>query len=398
MQLLPSLIVGLAIWFGVPDHDELTPTAIHILAVFMRYVFRSCLNLLQKKTTNMSQFSSIIALLTTRLDMSLIVLFGLVVLSLTQSFQCTDAVTGGSVECRLCQSRDPISGDLYHCDGRAQSFRQSLDGFSTPVVWLIFAAFHLGRAVDITRLGKRASVQLIQLFGTSTLGLAYSIEICEVVLAPFVPSNTARGGGIVLPVVSSLTASLGSTVDQDPQLGALLSLVGAHSNLVSASLFMTGMAANPLVVSKAKVVFPHINFNFVRWTVGASVPALVSLILMPILFSWWCDTRRQIGSGEHVKNLTEEQLEELGPMATCEKVYDLFELLCHIVDFIMSDDDFIVIQMLCIILVICLMLWVGSDMDSGLVALLGILLLLLTDVLTWKDVAGNTNAVSHSCH
>ncbi|KAG2174890.1 hypothetical protein INT43_005952 [Umbelopsis isabellina] len=346
VQLLPSLIVGLAIWFGVPDHDELTPTAIHILAVFM---------------------SSIVALLTTRLDMSLIVLFGLVILSLTRSFQCTDAVTGGSVECRLCQSRDPISGDLYHCDGRAQSFRQSLEGFSTPVVWLIFAAFHLGRAVDITRLGKRASVQLIQLFGTSTLGLAYSIEICEVVLAPFVPSNTARGGGIVLPVVSSLTASLGSTVDQDPQLGALLSLVGAHSNLVSASLFMTGMAANPLVVSKAKVVFPHINFNFVRWTIGASVPALVSLILMPILFSWWCDTRRQIGSGEQVKNLTEEQLKELGPIATCEK-------------------------MLCIILVICLMLWVGSDLDSGLVALLGILLLLLTDVLTWKDVAGNTNA------
>ncbi|CAM0140273.1 unnamed protein product [Umbelopsis sp. WA50703] len=88
---------------------------------------------------------------------------------------------------------------------------------------------------------------------------------------------------------------------------------------------------------------------------------------MPILFSWWCDTRRQIGSGEQIKKLTEEQLEALGPMATCEKL-------------------------LCIILVICLMLWVGSDLDSGLVALFGILLLLLSDVLTWKEVAGNTNA------
>jgi divalent anion:Na+ symporter, DASS family len=40
------------------------------------------------------------------------------------------------------------------------------------------------------------------------------------------------------------------------------------------------------------------------------------------------------------------------------------------------------------------MLWVGSDLDSGLVALLGITLLLFTDTLTWKDIVANTNAVS----
>lgn len=40
------------------------------------------------------------------------------------------------------------------------------------------------------------------------------------------------------------------------------------------------------------------------------------------------------------------------------------------------------------------MLWVGSDLDSGLVALLGITLLLFTDTLNWKDIVTNTNAVS----
>lgn len=264
--------------------------------------------------------STIVALLTTTVDISVIVLLGLVVLSVTRSFQCVDTLTGSSVECRLCQTVDPVHGDIYHCDGQAQAFQQSLKGFSTPVVWLIFAAFHLGRAVDVTKLGKRAAVLLVQIFGNSTLGLAYAVEISELLLAPFVPSNTARGGGIVLPMVASLTSSLGSTIDQDPQLGALLSLVGSHSNLVSASLFMTGMAANPLVVTKAKVVFPGIDFNFVQWTVGASVPALVTLLMMPILFAWWCNVERHFRSGDQVKLLVNEQLSDLGSMAACEKV------------------------------------------------------------------------------
>jgi DASS family divalent anion:Na+ symporter len=273
-----------------------------------------------ERSLNHSSYSTIVALLSTTVDLSIIVLLALVVLSITQSFQCIDTVTGESLECRLCQTHDPMTGDLYHCDGQAQSFQQSLKGFSTPVVWLIFAAFHLGRAVDVTKLGKRAAVLLVQLFGNSTLGLAYAIEISEVLLAPFVPSNTARGGGIVLPVVTSLTTSLGSTIDQDPELGALLSLVGSHSNLVSASLFMTGMAANPLVVTKAKLVFPGIEFNFVRWILGASVPALATLLMMPILFMWWCNADRHVGSGEQVKQLVNDQLFDLGAMAACEKV------------------------------------------------------------------------------
>jgi DASS family divalent anion:Na+ symporter len=50
-----------------------------------------------------------------------------------------------------------------------------LIGFSSPVVWLIFAAFHLGKAVEATGLGKRMSLWMIQSFGKHITGLAYSI-------------------------------------------------------------------------------------------------------------------------------------------------------------------------------------------------------------------------------
>lgn len=57
------------------------------------------------------------------------------------------------------------------------------------------------------------------------------------------PSNTARGGGIILPVVQSIANTLDSTPSQNPKIGGFLMLVGAHSNLLSASMYLTGMAS-----------------------------------------------------------------------------------------------------------------------------------------------------------
>lgn len=68
------------------------------------------------------------------------------------------------------------------------------------------------------------------------------MQITELILAPFVPSNTARGGGIVLPVVHSIATTLGSTPDTNPEVGKFLILVGNHANLLSASMYLTGMS------------------------------------------------------------------------------------------------------------------------------------------------------------
>lgn len=58
-----------------------------------------------------------------------------------------------------------------------------------------------------------------------------------------------------------------------------------------------------------------------------------------------------------------------------------------------------ILQQLCFVLLSCLGMWVTSNMtqlDSTLVALIGIVALLHMGTITWKDVSGNTNAVS--CH
>ena len=40
--------------------------------------------------------------------------------------------------------------------------------------------------------------------GKSTLGLSYGLTISEAILAPAMPSTTARAGGVYLPIIQSL--------------------------------------------------------------------------------------------------------------------------------------------------------------------------------------------------
>ena len=73
-----------------------------------------------------------------------------------------------------------------------------LSGFSNQTVWLIFTAFLFARAVTQTGVGMRLAYLFVRRFGHSSLTLGYSIAASDLVLAPFVPSDTARGGGIQL--------------------------------------------------------------------------------------------------------------------------------------------------------------------------------------------------------
>jgi DASS family divalent anion:Na+ symporter len=107
----------------------------------------------------------------------MLVLTGLTLLAVTHSFECVDHVTGFLTECRLCGETNPLSGDIFECEAGKESFKQSLEGFSSSVVWLIFAAFHLGKAVQLTNLGRRLSLIMIKAFGKHTLGLAYAIVL-----------------------------------------------------------------------------------------------------------------------------------------------------------------------------------------------------------------------------
>ncbi|KAI9243649.1 Sodium/sulfate symporter [Sporodiniella umbellata] len=351
-QLLPSVLIGCCVWWGLNPTEDLTPTAIRLLSVFI---------------------SCIIALLSTSINISVVVLIALTFLSLTQSFQCYDQTNSISVECRLCGQLDPRTGLVYACQP-SDAFERSLAGFSSTVVWLIFAAFHLGKAVQLTGLGKRTSLWMIRSFGKHIIGLAYAILFSELVLAPFVPSNTARGGGILLPVVQSIASSLGSTPEINPKMGGYLMLVGAHANLLSSSMYLTGMAASPILLDKANRLFPGLHFDFMTWLIGSIVPVMVCALLLPYLLARACGVLSQMSVKEserhEVVDHAKRQLNDMGAM-TCKE------------------------WQLCCILLSCLVLWSTSaytEIDSTLVALLGVALLIVLQTIEWKDIVSNTHA------
>lgn len=80
----------------------------------------------------------------------------------------------------------------------ADAVSWALSGFSNSTIWLIFAAFMLGLGYSKTGLGRRIALFLVKKLGKTSLGLGYAVAFADGVLAPFIPSNSARSGGVII--------------------------------------------------------------------------------------------------------------------------------------------------------------------------------------------------------
>jgi divalent anion:Na+ symporter, DASS family len=157
-------------------------------------------------------------------------------------------------------------------------------GFANTSVLLVVIAFLVAQAVVKSGLGRRISLFMVSLFGRSSLGLAYSIVLTDAAIAPAFPSNTARGG-VLYPIVLSIAQGSGSS-PADPQgrrLGGYLMFCSMAGLAVSSALWMTATSANPIAIQVARDY--GIDVGFARWFVASSVPALLSILLLPWLLA-----------------------------------------------------------------------------------------------------------------
>jgi DASS family divalent anion:Na+ symporter len=252
------------------------------------------------------------------------------------------------------------------CDGFAGGFQTALSGYSAPVVWMIFCAFHIGTAFSKTRLGERISLLLIRWMGRNVFGLGLAIMLSEFVLGPFVPSNTARGGGIVLPIVKSLISAIEEAQAQPQSTSKFLILVGAHSNLLISSLFITGAAPNPIVARLVHQIL-DIKIGFLDWFVAAIAPAAFSGLILLLFFSW---TQKPEYDSQVVLEAASERYSRLGPLSRNE-------------------------MKLIGVLLISLGLWTTTSLThltEALIAFMALLGLLLLQILKWEDIIKNEKA------
>ncbi len=192
--------------------------------------------------------------------------------------------------------------------------KEALTGFSSPIIWLVVMVFFVARGFIKTQLGLRVAYNFIHLMGKRTLTLGYSIALSDLLISPFVPSNTARAGGIMLPIVDSMCQALNSTPTSNTSLGRYFMQVMFQSNVITSSLFLTSCAVNPLAQKFA--ADQGITITWGNWFMGSAVPGLCALFLMPLIIMWLTKPEMKELSG--AKEYAQKKLRDLGPMSTKE--------------------------------------------------------------------------------
>ncbi|MEB5611249.1 DASS family sodium-coupled anion symporter [Serratia marcescens] len=253
----------------------------------------------------------------------------------------------------------------------------ALSGFSNQLIWLIGFSIMISLSLNKTGLGARIGYYFISLFGKKTLGIAYALTLAETTLAPVTPSNTARGGGIIHPIMKSIADSFGSKpeLNTSGKIGRYLSLVNYNINPVTSAMFITATAPNPLIVSLiAKGTHGSFELSWSMWAIAALVPGLCSLIVMPLVI--YLLYPPEVKSTPDAPRFAREKLQALGPVTLPEKItLGVFALL--------------------------LVLWAGIPamifgpalvVNPTTAALIGLAVLLATGVLSWEDVLKHKGA------
>ncbi len=323
-----AALITLVIWFFIPIPAGVTPQAWHLLALFI---------------------GVIAAIIGKAMPIGAIAFIAILLV----------AITGVTA------------------DKPGAAIQDALSSFANPLIWLIGFSIMISRGLIKTRLGARIGYYFISIFGKKTLGIGYGLALSELVLAPVTPSNTARGGAVIHPIMKSIAASYDSDPEQGTQgrIGKYLALVNYHANPITSAMFITATAPNPLVVKLiADATGANIQLSWSTWALAMLLPGLAAILLMPLVLFWLYPP--EIKNTPNAAQFAKEKLAEMGEMSRGERI-------------------------MLTIFAVLLLLWAGIPamifgsawaVDPTTTALLGLVLLLLTGVLTWDDVLKEKSA------
>ena len=250
----------------------------------------------------------------------------------------------------------------------AEGIKWALSGFSNSIIWLIFAAFMFAAGYQKTGLGKRISLIMVKFMGKSSLGLGYAVAFADLLLAPFMPSNTARSGGTIFPIAINIPQIFNSTPENEPRkLGAYISWVAMAATCVTSSMFLTALAPNllaiDLIAKSAKVS--------IEWGAWAKImiPLMLPLFLLTPLLAYIVYPPTQKQSPE-APIWAANELKKMGSITFKEIMMLLFAVLA-------------------------LVLWIfgkelGIDATTAAISIVG--LMVLCNVISWDDIIGNKGA------
>ena len=206
------------------------------------------------------------------------------------------------------------SGYLEADSGKA--LKWALTGFSDATVWLIVGAFVFSIGYRNSGLGKRIALFLVKVLGKRTLGLGYAVMFADLALAPATPSNTARSGGTIYPIISNIPKLYGSEPGPTAgKIGTYVVWTAFAATAVTSALFLTGLAPNVAALAIAKKT-AGVDVNWTQWLVGFLPLGILLIALVPLVSYVVC--KPEIKKSPQISEWAAGELREMGPVSRKE--------------------------------------------------------------------------------
>ncbi|QEZ46581.1 anion permease [Cupriavidus oxalaticus] len=244
----------------------------------------------------------------------------------------------------------------------------ALSGFANSTVWLIFGAFMFALGYEKTGLGRRIALLLVRAMGRRTLTLGYAVMMADALLAPFTPSNTARSGGTIFPVIRNLPP-LYDSKPNDPsarRIGSYIMWTAIATTCVTSSMFLTALAPNLLAAELIRKTV-QVDLSWMRWFMAFAPVGILLLLAVPLLA--YVLYPPEVKQGTEVPAWAAQELQKMGPPSRRE-------------------------LLLALLVLIALALWIFGDkhVNATTAALMVIALMLVTGVVTWDEMLSNKQA------
>ena len=253
-----------------------------------------------------------------------------------------------------------ISGFVYASPGQAANW--ALSGFGNTTVWLVFSAYMFALGYSKTGLGRRIALLLIRSMGRSTLGLGYAVSLSDLVLAPVLPSNTARSGGTIYPIILNIPELYGSRPDDGTarKIGSYVLYTSFAVSCVTSSMFLTALAPNILAAAIASKTI-GVSITWIEWFKGFLPAGLVLFPLVPFLL--YKIYPPEIKSAPEAPRWAAEELRRMGPVSKKE---------IHLLILVLG----------------ALLIWIfgAKYVDAAIAAMLAVAVMVIIGVVTWTDV------------
>jgi citrate:succinate antiporter/L-tartrate/succinate antiporter len=204
------------------------------------------------------------------------------------------------------------------------------------------------------------------------------VTFADLILAPATPSNTARSGGTIYPIVSNIPKIYGSEPGPTAgKIGTYVMWTAFAATAVTSSLFLTALAPNAAALTIAKKTV-GVDMSWSQWFIGFAPLGVLLILLVPLVSYVIC--RPEVKESPEIVTWAATELKAMGPLSRNEWVMSGLVVLAMFL-WITGSNPSIKLPVL------------GANyINATMVVLVVISLLLVTRVVEFADIVAEKSA------